>query len=45
MKPVITTLTVFVAGMFLTTVALPDDVDDIRASELGHFAAVNSVSP
>ena len=31
--------TLFVVGMFLTTVALADDADDVRAAEMAHFAA------
>ncbi len=31
-----------VVGMFLTTVAMADDVDDVKAAMGGHFAAVNS---
>ena len=32
----------FVAGMFVTTLAMADDVDDVKATIRGHFAAVNS---
>jgi len=31
--------TLLVVGMFLTTVAMADDVDDIKAAEMAHFAA------
>jgi len=31
--------TLFVVGMFATTVAMADDVDDVKASEMEHFAA------
>ncbi len=31
--------TLWVIGMFLTTAALADDVDDVKASELEHFTA------
>jgi len=34
--------TLFVVGMFVTTVAMADDVDDVKAAIRGHFAAVNS---
>lgn len=34
--------TLFVVGMFLTTAALADDVEDVKAAIRGHFAAVNS---
>ncbi|MCH8016053.1 MAG: lipocalin-like domain-containing protein [Acidobacteria bacterium] len=34
--------TLFVAGMFVTTLAMADDVDDVKATIRGHFAAVNS---
>jgi ketosteroid isomerase-like protein len=34
--------TLLVVGMFLTTVAMADDVDDVKAATLEHFAAVNS---
>jgi len=32
MKPLITTLTLFVAGTFLTTFGLADDVEDIKTA-------------
>ena len=38
MKALITTVTVFVAGMFLTTVALAGDVDDVKALEMLHMS-------
>jgi len=31
----------FVAGMFLTTVAMGDDTDDVKAAELDFMAAEN----
>ena len=34
--------TLLVIGMFLTTVALADDVDDVNAAVLGYFAALSS---
>ncbi len=34
--------TLLVIGMFLTTVAMADDVDDVKAAVQGHFDAVNS---
>ncbi len=34
--------TLFVIGMFVTTVAIADDVDDVRAALNGHFAARNA---
>jgi len=34
--------TLLVVGMFLTTVAMADDVDDVKAAVQGHFAAVNA---
>jgi len=34
--------TLFVVGMFLTTVALADDVDDVKAAMLDHLAARNA---
>ncbi len=34
--------TLFVVGMFLTTVAIADDVDDVKAAFLSLFAAVNA---
>jgi hypothetical protein len=34
--------TLFVVGMFVTTVAMADDVDDVKATIRGHFDAVNS---
>ena len=34
--------TLFVVGMFLTTPALADDVDDVQALELEHLAALNA---
>ena len=33
--------TLLVVGMFLTTVAVADDVDDVKAALQGHFDAVN----
>ena len=38
----VTTLTVLVAGMFLITVALADDADDIKTAETAHFAALSA---
>ena len=40
MKRLITT--VFVMSMFLTTAALADDVDDVKAAEYNYYAAMNS---
>ncbi len=37
-----TLTTLLVVGMFLTTVAMADDVDDVRAAVRGHFAALNA---
>ncbi len=34
--------TLFVIGMFLTTGAMADDVDDVKAAVLGHFVALNA---
>ncbi len=34
--------TLFVVGMFLTTVAVADDVDDVKAAVQSYFAAINS---
>jgi len=34
--------TLFVAGMFLTTVAMADDVDDVKAAVQGYFAALSA---
>ncbi len=34
--------TLLVAGMFLTTAALADDVDDVKAAVLGYFAALSA---
>jgi ketosteroid isomerase-like protein len=34
--------TLFVAGMFLTTVAMADDVDDVKAAVERYFAALNT---
>ena len=34
--------TLFVVGMFLTTPAMADDVDDVKAAVQGYFAALNS---
>jgi len=34
--------TLFVVGMFVTTLAMADDVDDVKATIRGHFDAVNS---
>jgi len=34
--------TLFVVGMFLTTVAIADDVDDVKEQVLDFFAAVNA---
>jgi len=34
--------TVFVVGMFLTTVAMADDVDDVKAEMERYFAALNA---
>ena len=40
MKTFITTLTVLIAAMFLTTPAMADDVEDIKAQVLSLFAAL-----
>ncbi len=37
-----TLTTLLVIGMFLTTVAIADDADDVRAAVRGHFAALNA---
>ncbi len=34
--------TLFVVSMFLTTVAMADDVDDVKAAVLRHYAALNA---
>jgi len=34
--------TLLVVGMFLTTVAIADDMDDVKAAVRGHFAALNA---
>ena len=34
--------TLLVVGMFATTVAMADDVDDVKAAVLGHYAALNA---
>ncbi len=34
--------TLLVVGMFLTTVAIADDVDDVKAAHMSLFAAVNA---
>ena len=34
--------TLLVVGMFLTTVAIADDVDDVKAAVLRHYAALNA---
>ncbi len=34
--------TLFVAGMFLTTVAMADDVDDVKAEVQSYFDAINA---
>ncbi len=34
--------TLFVVGMFLTTVAMADDVDDVKAAVQSYFDAINS---
>ncbi len=34
--------TLLVVGMFLTTVAMADDVDDVKAAVRGHFVALNA---
>ncbi len=34
--------TLFVIGMFATTVAMADDVDDVKAAMQRHYAALNS---
>ena len=34
--------TLFVVGKFLTTVAMADDVDDVKAAVLEHFATLNA---
>ncbi len=36
------TTTLFVMGMFLATVALADDMDDVKAAEENYYAAMNS---
>ncbi|MDA2932885.1 nuclear transport factor 2 family protein [Acidobacteria bacterium AH-259-D05] len=40
MRNLITTL--FVAGMFLTTAALADDVEDVKAAVRAYFASLNA---
>lgn len=40
MKNLMTTL--FVAGMFLTTAALADDVEDVKAAVQKYFDSLNS---
>ncbi len=45
MKSLVMTLTVWVAGMFLTTVALAndvDDVDDVKAAVQSYFTSLNT---
>jgi len=37
-----TLTTLFVVGMFLTTVAVADDADDVKAVALEHFATLNA---
>jgi uncharacterized protein (TIGR02246 family) len=37
-----TLTTLLVVGMFLTTVAMADDVDDVRAAVQGYYAALNA---
>ncbi len=32
--------TLFVIGMFATAVSMADDVDDVKAAVLGHYAAL-----
>ena len=39
MKPL---TTLWVVGMFATTVAMADDVDDVKAAVQNYFAALNS---
>ncbi len=34
--------TLFVAGMFLTTVAIADDVDDVKAAVQKYITALNT---
>ncbi len=34
--------TLFVVGMFLTTVAMADDADDVKAAFLGHFTTLRA---
>ena len=34
--------TLFMVGMFVTTVAMADDADDVKAAVRGHFDAVNA---
>ena len=34
--------TLFVIGIFATTVAMADDVDDVKAAMKGYFAALNA---
>jgi len=34
--------TLLVVGMFLTTVAIADDVDDVKAAVLRHYSALNA---
>ncbi len=34
--------TLFVVGMFLTTVAIADDVDDVKAAIQRYYVALNS---
>ncbi len=36
--------TLLVVGMFLTTVAMADDVDDVKAAVQSYFAALNSAN-
>ena len=36
--------TLLVVGMFLTTVAMADDVDDVKAAVQSYFAAINAGS-
>ncbi len=35
--------TLVVVGMFLTTVAIADDVDDVKSAVMAHYVAVNSM--
>ena len=42
MKLFITTLTLLLAGMFLTAPVLADDADDVKAAFLAMFNAINA---